>query len=99
MRRDKYFLDTLEKIKNLLSEFNFKGTVYLFGSSVREDFKESSDIDLAVLTSDKKIITLLRYQLEELPIPYKIDLVDLEEVSKDLKEEILKSGVVIWNSL
>ena len=99
MRRDKYFLDTLEKIKNLLSELNLKGTVYLFGSSVREDYKESSDIDLAVLTSDKKIITLLRYQLEELPIPYKIDLVDLEEVSKDLKEEILKSGVVIWNSL
>jgi len=98
MRKDKYFRDTLEKIKNLLSEFNFKGTVYLFGSSVREDYKESSDIDLAVLTSDKKIITLLRYQLEELPIPYKIDLVDLEEVSKDLKEEILKSGVVIWKN-
>ncbi len=98
MRKDKYFLDTLEKIKNLLSELNFKGTVYLFGSSVREDYKESSDIDLAVLTSDKKIITLLRYQLEELPIPYKIDLVDLEEVSKDLKEEILKSGVVIWKN-
>ena len=98
MRRDKYFLDTLEKIKNLLSELNLKGTVYLFGSSVREDYKESSDIDLAVLTSDKKIITLLRYQLEELPIPYKIDLVDLEEVSKDLKEEILKSGVVIWKN-
>jgi predicted nucleotidyltransferase len=78
MRRDKYFLESLERIKTLLSRLNFKGTVYLFGSSVREDYKKTSDIDLAVSTSDKKLITLLKYKLEELPIPYKIDLLDLE---------------------
>jgi len=40
----------------------------------------------------------LRYQLEELPIPYKIDLIDLEEVGNNLREEILKSGVIIWKN-
>ena len=98
MRQDKHFLDSLEMIKSTLSKLNLKGTVYLFGSSVREDYKSFSDIDLAISTSDKKLIPLLRYQLEELPIPYKIDLIDLEEVGNNLREEILKSGVIIWKN-
>jgi predicted nucleotidyltransferase len=71
MRRDKHFLDSLERIKTLLSRLNFKGTVYLFGSSVREDYKKTSNIDLAVSTSDKKLITFLKYELEKLPNLYK----------------------------
>jgi predicted nucleotidyltransferase len=98
MRTDKYFIESLERIKTLLSRLNFKGTVYLFGSSVREDYKKTSDIDLAVSTNDKKIITLLKYELEELPIPYKIDLLDLEEVGEELKKEILNQGILIWKN-
>ena len=98
MRQDRHFLDSLEMIKSTLSKLNFKGTVYLFGSSVREDYKSFSDIDLAISTPDKKLIPILRYQLEELPIPYKIDLIDLEEANTNLKEDILKNGIIIWKN-
>jgi predicted nucleotidyltransferase len=49
MRKDKYFLDSLERIKTLLSRLNFKGTVYLFGSSVREDYKKLPILTLRYL--------------------------------------------------
>ena len=97
MRSDKYFLMAIEKIKEVLNRVGKEGMVlYLFGSSVRDDFSRTSDIDLAIENADRKTVTLLRAEFEELNIPYKIDLVDLSTASEKLKEEILKTGVVIW---
>jgi hypothetical protein len=41
---------------------------------------------------------ILRSDFEELDIPYKVDLVDLSEVGESLREEIFKSGVIIWKN-
>ena len=98
MREDKKFFEALEKIKNILIKKNIKGIVYLFGSSIREDYIKTSDIDLAIDTPDKKIITLLRNEFEELNIPYKIELIDLKEAGKNLREEILKTGIILWKN-
>jgi len=98
MRNDKYFLYALDKIKEILNKINFKGSVYLFGSSVTENYLDISDMDIAVVTPQKKLFTLLKYELEELNIPYKIDLTNLEEAGEKLKKEILKSGVLIWKN-
>jgi len=98
MREDKKFFEALEKIKNILIKKNIKGIVYLFGSSIRDDYIKTSDIDLAIDTPDKKIITLLRNEFEELNIPYKIELIDLKEAGKNLREEILKTGIILWKN-
>jgi predicted nucleotidyltransferase len=98
MRNDKYFLDALDKIKNLLSTIALRGSVYLFGSSVKESYKSTSDIDIAVISDDKKKVILLKSEIEELNIPYKVDLIDLKEAGEKIREEILKDGVLIWKS-
>jgi predicted nucleotidyltransferase len=96
MRNDKYFVDALEKIKQTIKKLNIKGTVYIFGSSIRDDYLKTSDIDLAIKTKNTKDIAILRYELEELNIPYKVDLIDLTYAANKLKEIILKEGIILW---
>jgi len=83
MRKDKYFYNALSRIKEIFVKMNCKGVAYLFGSSVREDYLNISDIDIAVISPDKKMINLLRYEIEELNIPYKVDLTDLREAGEN----------------
>lgn len=72
--------------------------VILFGSRARGDFREKSDIDLAVkggdfvrfaLDVDEKTWTLLQY-----------DIVNLDnEISRELRSDIEKEGVVIYEKI
>jgi predicted nucleotidyltransferase len=98
MRKDKHFVEALEKIKECLDKKSFKGVVYLFGSSIRDDYLATSDIDIAIYTPDKKIITILRTEFEDLNIPYKIDLIDLSEVSWDFRNQVINQGIILWKS-
>jgi len=98
MRNDKRFNEALEKIKMVFSRMNFKGKAFLFGSSVRDDYLKTSDIDIAVDCSEKRFVTFLRLEIEELDIPYKVELIDFTEASAALKEEIVTHGVLIWKN-
>lgn len=72
--------------------------VILFGSRARGDFREKSDIDLAVkggdfvrfvLDVDEETWTLLQY-----------DIVNLDnEISRELRSDIEKEGVVIYEKV
>lgn len=74
--------------------------IFLFGSSARGDSHRYSDIDIGILPkngyNNKKII-LLREQLENMNIPYSIDVVDISKVSDAFKENVLKEGK-LWKS-
>ncbi len=70
--------------------------VYLFGSSVRDDHTGVSDIDIAIDSADRDRLALIRADLEESTIPYKVDVVDMSSVSDELRDTILKEGIVIW---
>ena len=73
--------------------------IYLYGSRARGDFKERSDIDLALDVpnqSERLDLGEARNILDGLRIPHKIDLVDVNFVQKDLRDNILKEGVV-WH--
>lgn len=69
--------------------------IILFGSRARGDFCEKSDIDIAVsggntvefsLAADEAVHTLLMF-----------DVVDLDgHISEELKNEIKKDGIVIY---
>ena len=73
--------------------------VILFGSRAREDNSIYSDVDVGIVPKsknfDKKKVTLLRERLEEINVPYKIELVDFSFVSPKFKKEALKKAV-IW---
>lgn len=66
---------------------------FFFGSRVRGDNFSRSDIDLGILAK-KKIPAGVKLSLEEdlenLPLFYKIDLVDFNDVSAEFKKEALK---------
>jgi len=73
--------------------------VILFGSRAMGNYRQGSDVDLAVQhTGNKDTITRLSSRLnQELPIPYHIDVIDFSTISnKNLLDHITKYGVVIY---
>jgi len=88
------------KLKEIVMEFlkYDKVKVILFGSRARGDNYISSDVDIGIIPYgkfDDKKITLLKEKTENLNIPYKVEIVNFMEVSKEFKQEALKK-VVIW---
>ncbi len=72
--------------------------VILFGSRARGDFKEKSDIDLAVQGGD-----FVRFMLdvnEETSTLLSFDIINLDEkIQSELKEIIKKEGKVIYEEI
>lgn len=69
----------------------------LFGSMVSGKAHTGSDVDIAVIPKgvwDSRKLTLLRERLEELNVPYVVELVDFSEVSRDFQEVALQH--VLW---
>ena len=92
-------LDSLEKLKEAILTFleNDNVKVLLFGSRARGDFASTSDVDVGIIPRDgfdRKKLTLLREHVEELNIPYKVEIVDFSAVSEKFNEMALKEAVV-----
>ena len=70
--------------------------VWFFGSRANGNADSTSDIDLGYLPGPglvRKRIVLLQEALEELNIPYSVDLVDLSTASEALRMNALKEGI------
>ncbi|MCA8931859.1 MAG: nucleotidyltransferase domain-containing protein [Rhodospirillaceae bacterium] len=70
--------------------------VFLFGSSARSDVLPRSDIDVAILPLAPlpfSVFAKIASELDESPIPYTVDLVNLDHASPDLRETILVEGL------
>lgn len=95
--RDNEFIRKLkESVLGLLKDEDVK--IILFGSRAREDGTALSDVDIGVIPKkkvDRKKIALLRESVEELNIPYKVDIVDFSCVGEEFKKEALKEAE-IW---
>lgn len=73
-------------------------TVILFGSRAREEHHPFSDVDIGLIPHgefQEGKISLLREQVEDLNIPYKVEIVNLSEVSEEFKKEAVKS-IIVW---
>ena len=72
--------------------------VILFGSRARGDYKKTSDIDLAVKFNDSDKKLLLIHKLEEINCILKIDVLNIEKISKkELKANIQNEGIEIYS--
>ena len=72
--------------------------ILLFGSRARKDNTHYSDVDLGFIPYgrfDRYKITRLNEMIENSTIPYKVEIINLGEVSEDFKKEVLKDAV-IW---
>jgi uncharacterized protein len=69
--------------------------VYLFGSRARGDARAGSDIDIGLLPRgalERGCLADLRERLEDLPIPYRVDVVDLTETSEVFRRRALEEA-------
>lgn len=74
--------------------------IILFGSRAWGNPKEGADIDIAIDIGEPMPlheISRMRTTMENLTIPLFVDVVDLQTISKEFKEKILKDGIV-WKS-
>lgn len=96
MMENKY----LERLKETtVSAFEGeKVKIILFGSRARQDNCRTSDVDVGLIPRgklNKRKVILLKEKLEDLNIPYKVEIVDFSEVSLDFKKEAM-NGAVVW---
>lgn len=90
---------SIQDLKSLVFETLIEEnvTVILFGSRARGDFSRVSDIDIGILPGknfDRRKLIFLIEKIENLNIPYTVDIVDLSRVSKVFKEKALREGIV-----
>lgn len=71
----------------------------IYGSRAKGNYKHGSDIDLTLIAPDLKLSDLLNLEVEldELLLPYKIDLSLYHQIeNKDLLEHIERVGIVFY---
>lgn len=92
-------IDPLEKLKEaflrILKDEDVK--VVLFGSRARGDFVNTSDVDVGIIPGkgfERKKLILLHEYVDELNIPYKVEIVDFSTVSEEFKKITLKETKV-----
>ncbi len=91
--------DLLSKIKHLLTKYPVD-KAYIFGSRAKGNYKNNSDIDLALEGENlnSKIVNLIKDELEVLYTALSFDVVDLKNLKKNkLIENIRGEGVVIYD--
>lgn len=82
-------------IRNYLSG-DYK--ILIFGSWAKDDALETSDIDVGILGKEKVLWSLMVKILEEvekIPTLRSIDIVDLNSVDENFKNNVLRYGKVL----
>ena len=94
---DKKIFDDILK---LILSYKKPEKIVIFGSRANDNFKETSDIDIAIFASDwsDTDINIVKSGLEDsIKTPLKIDLVNFYALKKkSLKENILKEGKILY---
>lgn len=79
-------------IKNCVKKNFPQAKIFIFGSRAKENNRKFSDIDIAI--KDSKInsqkLAKTRFELEESNLPYKVDLVDYNELDKKILEKAIE---------
>jgi predicted nucleotidyltransferase len=91
---------TYELLIHSFKKFTEVEQVMVFGSRAMGNYKQGSDLDLALFGSniDLNLITQISALLnEELPIPYHIDVVHFETIELPaLKDHIVEQGKILY---
>ena len=83
--------EVLKEIKKIIGKFIDlkKYDVFVFGSRAESKARKFSDYDIGIL-GDRTVpmgkIALIKDELEESDLPYRVDVVDFRLVSKDFKK-------------
>jgi predicted nucleotidyltransferase len=74
--------EIIKAITDIIYLNNKVEQIIIFGSRAKGNFKKGSDIDLAIICNQLSLGELLKIKsdINELPIPYKVDIVDYNEI-------------------
>lgn len=96
---DNFGLQT-RTINNLLNYFSGKPEiekVLIFGSRAKGTYHNGSDIDFAIWSNDDKYFYRIAGELDDLPTPYKFDVINYKTLSHEgMKNSIDNDGVVFY---
>lgn len=88
-----------QDLQQVFSQFPQIEQVLIFGSRAKGNYREGSDVDLAVFASamtDSEFTTLWA-RVDNLPILFKIDLIHWNTLEKEtLKQKILAEGRIFY---
>ncbi len=91
---------TIQKICAVFARYPQVEQAILYGSRAKGNFKNGSDIDLTLLGGDDltlKVLYRMMDDLDELLLPYTIDLSIFKHISDpDLIDHIRRVGVVFY---
>ena len=65
----------------------------IFGSRAKGDYRDNSDIDIAVWGDEINVGRLLT-ELDDLPLPFKFDVIDYNETNTAIREHIDRVGII-----
>ncbi|MDD2402582.1 MAG: nucleotidyltransferase domain-containing protein [Clostridia bacterium] len=89
----------IDSITDVIKKYKVDKAV-IFGSRARGDYKKTSDIDIAIYSKSMTYLdlNLLRDQLDQLYIIYKMDIVQMERLTnKKMIENVEKDGEVVFS--
>ena len=90
----------VEKIQNVFAENSRIDKAIIFGSRAKGNYKEGSDIDIAIKGQDlvfDDTLSILR-KLDELELPYEIDLINYHTIKEpELKDHIDRVGIELYS--
>jgi predicted nucleotidyltransferase len=89
--------NTIESISSVLSKYSKIEQVIVYGSRAKGNYREGSDIDIVLIapTLTTKDLLKIENELEELMLPYKIDLSLFHQIENpDLIDHIKRMGKV-----
>ena len=92
--------ETIHKIKTVFAQYSQVDRVILYGSRAKGNFKAGSDIDLTIqgVNLTHSDLSAIENQLEELLLPYKIDLSFYGNIDNaELLDHIQRCGHVFYS--
>ncbi len=88
-----------KKIEQVFESNPKVAKAFVFGSRAKGNYKEGSDIDIAVKGQDLNFNDVLGLigKLDNLDLPYKIDLINYHTINEaDLKDHIDRVGIELY---
>ena len=93
--------EEFEIIIKILNAHIKKGKVYAFGSRYKNNNRKFSDFDIAIYTGEKlsfEFLNILKDAFEESDLPYRVDIIDYNNISDKFKKIVDGGNEIIYNS-
>jgi len=91
--------NTITKIQQVFEKYSQIDKVMVYGSRAKGNFSPGSDIDLTLFGTelDQRQCSAIAEELDELLLPYMIDLSIFDQLShSDIKEHIERVGKIFY---